>query len=251
MSTALTQQRAVEIAEQQGFHVLFQKELHAAMEQYHREASARCPDCGETSPAEIHTCSPQKPDSDEGLRRMLDLVNETDSARWEIGFRNIVSVLYGPRHRFEIADVVERVRDLAQSAPQPDRVASAAQQASVEPIAIIHIEDGVARIDWYYPPIDDGQLAVYAAPPDAEAPRKKVAAQDLLIKSLEAQRSELRAQQATWREAVVTLESERAANAALTAEIERLREFVEEVRRSGDTRLASMAIAAIAARKEG
>lgn len=41
MSTALTQQRAVEIAEQQGFHVLFQKELHAAMEQYHREASAQ------------------------------------------------------------------------------------------------------------------------------------------------------------------------------------------------------------------
>lgn len=29
------------------------------LEQYHREASARCPDCGETTPAEIHTCSPQ------------------------------------------------------------------------------------------------------------------------------------------------------------------------------------------------
>ena len=53
MSTALIQQRAVEIAEQQGFHVLFQKELHAAMEQYHREASARCPDCGERNPASV------------------------------------------------------------------------------------------------------------------------------------------------------------------------------------------------------
>lgn len=48
-----------------------------------------------------------------GLREMLDLMNEANSSRWEIGFRNIVAILYGPRHAFEITDVVERVRQLA------------------------------------------------------------------------------------------------------------------------------------------
>jgi hypothetical protein len=51
---------------------------------------------------------------------MIDLMNETDSARWEIGFRNIVSILYGPRHSFEIKDVVEQVRALAKPPAVPE-----------------------------------------------------------------------------------------------------------------------------------
>lgn len=52
---------------------------------------------------------------------------------------------------------------------------------------------------------------------------KKIAAQALLIKSLEEQRSTLRKLEAEGREARETLGSERAANAILTAEIEALR----------------------------
>lgn len=59
-------------------------------------------------------------DSTEGLRQLLAVANENDSARWEIGFRNIVAILYGPRHKFEIADVVERVREIASPAVAHD-----------------------------------------------------------------------------------------------------------------------------------
>jgi hypothetical protein len=54
-----------------------------------------------------------EPVSTQGLREMLDLINETDAARWEVGFRNIVAILHGSRHKFEISDVVEDVRRLA------------------------------------------------------------------------------------------------------------------------------------------
>lgn len=86
MSTALTQQRAVEIAEERlgypsfgVFNGIREKDLHAAMEQYHREASARhsadCPNLPMPdgfpqgpldelcTPVECPICSPQKPAS--------------------------------------------------------------------------------------------------------------------------------------------------------------------------------------------
>lgn len=62
----------------------------------------------------------QPPSSTDALRKMLNAANETDSSRWEIGFRNIVAILYGPKHKFEIADVVERVRQQAQGVPEID-----------------------------------------------------------------------------------------------------------------------------------
>ena len=55
--------------------------------------------------------------STSNLREMLDIINDTDSSRWEIGFRNIVAILYGPRHTFEIKDVVENVRGLCTHPP--------------------------------------------------------------------------------------------------------------------------------------
>lgn len=69
----------------------------------------------------------QQADSTEGLRKMLDVMNFSDSARWEIGFRNIVAALYGPKHSFEIADVVAHVRRLAAAPPQPTAPAPQAQ----------------------------------------------------------------------------------------------------------------------------
>jgi hypothetical protein len=51
------------------------------------------------------------------LRKMLDIANDADPSRWEIGFRNIVAILYGSRHKFEIKDVVEHVRELSTSPP--------------------------------------------------------------------------------------------------------------------------------------
>ena len=59
---------------------------------------------------ELVDAPPQRQSSSEELRVMLDAANETDPSRWEIGFRNIVAALHGPRHPFEIADIVAEVK---------------------------------------------------------------------------------------------------------------------------------------------
>jgi hypothetical protein len=48
------------------------------------------------------------------------LEQSQDVERWEIGFRNIVSILIGPSTTFEIKDVVEMVRNLKACAAETD-----------------------------------------------------------------------------------------------------------------------------------
>lgn len=72
------------------------------------------------------------------LQELLEFMNVNDPSRWEIGFRNIVSILLGPKSSFEIADVVEMVRQLKQPAQH-------------EPVAWIYdttLPDGEVIKDW-------------------------------------------------------------------------------------------------------
>jgi len=56
---------------------------------------------------------------DNWRKESLDLRKEIAKAeRWEIGFRNIVTILHGARHPFEIEDIVEEVRSLKQPPSQ-------------------------------------------------------------------------------------------------------------------------------------
>lgn len=55
----------------------------------------------------------------DNMARLLAAINETDSARWEVGFRNIVAALHNGRHAFEIVDIVEEVRALKAAATAP------------------------------------------------------------------------------------------------------------------------------------
>ena len=75
-----------------------------------------------------------------------------------------------------------------------------------------------------------------------------IANKNIEIEQLRQCVSELEKEQVAWRKFI-----ERANNTVSAAEAERdeLLAFVEEVRRTGDTRLASMAIAAIASVKGG
>lgn len=91
MSAALTQQRAVEIAREHGAAVnpwwvvtAQPYQLYAICEQYHREASKQCQDCGETNPAEIHTCSPQKQASVEPVAYMQEYWSPDCGPQYEI-----------------------------------------------------------------------------------------------------------------------------------------------------------------------
>lgn len=102
-------------------------------------------------------------DSSAKLRQILDLVNETDSARWEIGFRCIVAILYGPKHTFEIKDVVERVRELAATADAP----------VAEPVGevLADVDHGVVCNDVrWIKPLDDipAGSKLYTRPPAPE-----------------------------------------------------------------------------------
>lgn len=58
-------------------------------------------------------------------RRERYAADNTSPDRWEIGFRNIVTFVLGPRATFEIADVVERVRVLAGCDGNGDPIAGA------------------------------------------------------------------------------------------------------------------------------
>ncbi|TXN63214.1 hypothetical protein [Methylobacterium sp. WL6] len=47
------------------------------------------------------------------VRRVVPDLNAAGENRWEVGIRNIVTILHGARHPFEIYDIVEEVRALA------------------------------------------------------------------------------------------------------------------------------------------
>ncbi|MCJ2134223.1 hypothetical protein MKK69_09175 [Methylobacterium sp. J-026] len=52
---------------------------------------------------------------DAGFARLTGpLPNHARENRWEVGIRNIVHHLHGPRHEFEIYDIVDEVRELAE-----------------------------------------------------------------------------------------------------------------------------------------
>jgi DNA-directed RNA polymerase subunit M/transcription elongation factor TFIIS len=74
---------------------------------------------------------------------------ESGMTRWEVGFRNVVTVLIGPHTEFDIPEIVSCVRDLMRRTERLREQLAAAEQRAEEAGGLLrlHMERAIAGID--------------------------------------------------------------------------------------------------------